>query len=144
VNSLQIWTRFPSSRFSCRIAAGTRGAVSTTCSFASSAAAFLMFHSMDTWIVRIIPFCELPDSASYLSKSSSSTSVIEPTRFCPTLLLPNDIDVSLCAGCDPDLPFPLTVSRLHVRWKNGLTVGTQAATMTMFCSTLMLQSVDFR
>jgi hypothetical protein len=99
---------------------------------------------MDTLIVRIIPFCELPDSASYLSKSSSSTSAIEFTRLCPTLLLPNDIEVSLCAECDPDLSFPLTVPRFHVLWKNGLTVGTQAAMMTIFCSTLVLQSVDFR
>jgi hypothetical protein len=110
----------------------------------SSTDAFLISHSMDTLIVRIIPFCELPDSASYLSKSSSPTSVVEPTRLCPTLLLPNDIDPSLCAECDPDLSFPLTVPRFHVRWKNGLTVGTQAAMMTIFCSTLMLQSVNLR
>jgi hypothetical protein len=50
----------------------------------------------------------------------------------------------LCTQCDPDLPFPLTVPRFHVRWKNGLTVGTQAAMMTMFCSTLILQSVNLR
>ena len=95
-----------------------------------------------TSVVRIMPCCDSVDSAypfcpTWLSCTSAPFGDSALSHF--VLARIRELVTFTSTDREAKYPCPL-VLRSHVLWNKGRKVGTQAAIITMFCSTLLLVS----
>lgn len=95
-----------------------------------------------TSLVRIMPCCDSADSAYFFCPTFvSCTSAPLCDRALLHCLRVRVLELVAFTSADREAKYPCPLMlRFDVLWNKGRKVGTKAATITMFCSTLVIVS----